>query len=82
MAAPDPEFDEIMGEIAADVQAPVAQAPVMDEPLAVDRDGFSAAVTAAIEAHPLITIAREMPAIYSNRERLVRKVGAHRTDLG
>jgi methylenetetrahydrofolate--tRNA-(uracil-5-)-methyltransferase len=27
--------------------------------LAVDRDGFSQAVTAAIEAHPLITIARE-----------------------
>lgn len=27
--------------------------------LAVDRDGFSAAVTAAIEAHPLITLARE-----------------------
>ena len=27
--------------------------------LAVDRDGFSAAVTAALEAHPLITIARE-----------------------
>ena len=27
--------------------------------LAVDRDGFSAAVTAAITAHPLITIARE-----------------------
>ena len=27
--------------------------------LAVDRDGFSAAVTAALEAHPLITIERE-----------------------
>jgi methylenetetrahydrofolate--tRNA-(uracil-5-)-methyltransferase len=27
--------------------------------LAVDRDGFSAAVTAALSAHPLITIARE-----------------------
>ena len=27
--------------------------------LAVDRDGFSAAVTAALEAHPLITISRE-----------------------
>ncbi|QRM55379.1 methylenetetrahydrofolate--tRNA-(uracil(54)-C(5))-methyltransferase (FADH(2)-oxidizing) TrmFO [Sinorhizobium sp. BG8] len=27
--------------------------------LAVDRDGFSAAVTAALEAHPLITIVRE-----------------------
>ena len=27
--------------------------------LAVDRDGFSAAVTAKLEAHPLITIARE-----------------------
>ncbi|HEY7386189.1 MAG TPA: methylenetetrahydrofolate--tRNA-(uracil(54)-C(5))-methyltransferase (FADH(2)-oxidizing) TrmFO [Beijerinckiaceae bacterium] len=27
--------------------------------LAVDRDGFSAAVTAALEAHPLVTIARE-----------------------
>ncbi|WP_353641269.1 methylenetetrahydrofolate--tRNA-(uracil(54)-C(5))-methyltransferase (FADH(2)-oxidizing) TrmFO [Mesorhizobium sp. WSM2239] len=27
--------------------------------LAVDRDGFSAAVTAELEAHPLITIARE-----------------------
>src|ERR1043166_6370311 len=27
--------------------------------LAVDRDGFSAAVTAALEAHPLIAIARE-----------------------
>ncbi|MGN6549414.1 MAG: methylenetetrahydrofolate--tRNA-(uracil(54)-C(5))-methyltransferase (FADH(2)-oxidizing) TrmFO [Pararhizobium sp.] len=27
--------------------------------LAVDRDGFSAAVTAAIESHPLITMARE-----------------------
>lgn len=27
--------------------------------LAVDRDGFSAAVTARLEAHPLITIARE-----------------------
>jgi len=27
--------------------------------LAVDREGFSAAVTAALEAHPLITIARE-----------------------
>ncbi|MEA2927762.1 MAG: methylenetetrahydrofolate--tRNA-(uracil-5-)-methyltransferase [Hyphomicrobiales bacterium] len=27
--------------------------------LAVDRDGFSAEVTAALEAHPLITIARE-----------------------
>jgi methylenetetrahydrofolate--tRNA-(uracil-5-)-methyltransferase len=27
--------------------------------LAVDRDGFSAAVTAALEAHPLITILRE-----------------------
>src|SRR5690606_16563960 len=27
--------------------------------LAVDRDGFSAAVTARIEAHPLITIMRE-----------------------
>jgi methylenetetrahydrofolate--tRNA-(uracil-5-)-methyltransferase len=27
--------------------------------LAVDRDGFSAAVTAALEAHPLITIMRE-----------------------
>src|SRR5918995_1677020 len=26
--------------------------------LAVDRDGFSAAVTAALEAHPLVTIAR------------------------
>src|SRR6478609_1315659 len=26
--------------------------------LAVDRDGFSAAVTVALEAHPLITIAR------------------------
>src|SRR4028119_914981 len=27
--------------------------------LAVDRDGFSAAVTAAIEAHPLIEVVRE-----------------------
>jgi methylenetetrahydrofolate--tRNA-(uracil-5-)-methyltransferase len=27
--------------------------------LAVDRDGFAAAVTAAIESHPLITVARE-----------------------
>jgi methylenetetrahydrofolate--tRNA-(uracil-5-)-methyltransferase len=27
--------------------------------LAVDRDGFSAAVTAALEAHPLITLCRE-----------------------
>ena len=27
--------------------------------LAVDRDGFSAAVTAALEAHPLVTICRE-----------------------
>ena len=27
--------------------------------LAVDRDGFSAAVTAALEAHPLVTIARD-----------------------
>src|SRR6185436_10681451 len=27
--------------------------------LAVDRDGFAAAVTARIEAHPLVTIARE-----------------------
>src|SRR5688572_22872329 len=27
--------------------------------LAVDRDGFSAAVTAALEAHPLVTIVRE-----------------------
>src|SRR3954451_2603163 len=27
--------------------------------LAVDRDGFSAAITAAIEGHPLIEIARE-----------------------
>src|SRR5215218_2585511 len=27
--------------------------------LAVDRDGFSAAVTARLEAHPLVTIARE-----------------------
>jgi methylenetetrahydrofolate--tRNA-(uracil-5-)-methyltransferase len=27
--------------------------------LAVDRDGFSAAVTAALESHPLVTIARE-----------------------
>jgi methylenetetrahydrofolate--tRNA-(uracil-5-)-methyltransferase len=27
--------------------------------LAVDRDGFSAAITAALEAHPLVTIARE-----------------------
>ncbi len=27
--------------------------------LAVDRDGFSAAVTTALEAHPLVTIARE-----------------------
>ena len=27
--------------------------------LAVDRDGFSAAVTAALESHPLITITRE-----------------------
>jgi methylenetetrahydrofolate--tRNA-(uracil-5-)-methyltransferase len=27
--------------------------------LAVDRDGFAAAVTAALEAHPLVTIARE-----------------------
>jgi methylenetetrahydrofolate--tRNA-(uracil-5-)-methyltransferase len=27
--------------------------------LAVDRDGFSTAVTAALEAHPLVTIARE-----------------------
>src|SRR5215212_3966882 len=27
--------------------------------LAVDRDGFAAAVTAAIEAHPLITVSRE-----------------------
>ncbi len=27
--------------------------------LAVDRDGFSAAVTAALEAHPLVTITRE-----------------------
>src|ERR671917_1642899 len=27
--------------------------------LAVDREGFSAAVTAALEAHPLVTIARE-----------------------
>src|SRR5215213_3729511 len=27
--------------------------------LAVDRDGFSAAVTAALEAHPLITVRRE-----------------------
>ena len=26
--------------------------------LAVDRDGFSAAVTAALEAHPLITLER------------------------
>src|SRR5215467_4904526 len=31
--------------------------------LAVDRDGFSAAVTAALEAHPLITIAREEVAL-------------------
>src|SRR5687767_14054263 len=27
--------------------------------LAVDREGFSAAVTAALQAHPLVTIARE-----------------------
>ena len=27
--------------------------------LAVDRDGFSAAVTAALESHPLITVTRE-----------------------
>ena len=27
--------------------------------LAVDRDGFSAAVTARLQAHPLITVARE-----------------------
>src|SRR5258707_1651238 len=27
--------------------------------LAVDRDGFSAAITAALEAHPLVTLARE-----------------------
>src|ERR671917_1613919 len=27
--------------------------------LAVDRDGFSAAVTAALEAHPLVTVRRE-----------------------
>src|SRR5205085_3586767 len=27
--------------------------------LAVDREGFAAAVTAALEAHPLITVARE-----------------------
>jgi methylenetetrahydrofolate--tRNA-(uracil-5-)-methyltransferase len=27
--------------------------------LAVDRDGFSAAVTARLEAHPLVTIVRE-----------------------
>ena len=27
--------------------------------LAVDRDGFSAAITAALESHPLVTIARE-----------------------
>src|SRR5260370_40096322 len=27
--------------------------------LAVDRDGFSAAVTAALEAHPLVTLCRE-----------------------
>ena len=32
--------------------------------LAVDRDGFSAAVTAALEAHPLITIERgEVPGL-------------------
>src|SRR5215213_10698496 len=31
--------------------------------LAVDRDGFSAAVTAALEAHPLITVAREETAL-------------------
>ncbi len=37
-----------------------------DEPftLAVDRDRFSAAVTAALEAHPLVTIVRgEVPAV-------------------
>jgi methylenetetrahydrofolate--tRNA-(uracil-5-)-methyltransferase len=27
--------------------------------LAVDRDGFSAAITAALEAHPLVTVCRE-----------------------
>ena len=31
--------------------------------LAVDRDGFSAAVTAALDSHPLITIAREEVAL-------------------
>src|SRR5215470_9875326 len=31
--------------------------------LAVDREGFAAAVTAAIESHPLITVAREEIAV-------------------
>ena len=36
-----------------------ARRDVAAAPLAVDRDGFSAAVTARLEGHPLITIARE-----------------------
>lgn len=38
---------------AADHQVPAGSA------LAVDRDGFSAAITATLEAHPLVTIVRE-----------------------
>ncbi|MBR0826079.1 hypothetical protein JQ596_11060 [Bradyrhizobium manausense] len=39
MAAPDPEFDEIIGEfsdVAAEVQAPVAEEPVAEEPAAAE----------------------------------------------
>ena len=55
--------------------------------LAVDRDGFSAAVTAALEAHPLITISREevgLPARRlgqrDRRDRPPHLAGARRCD--
>ena len=62
------ELGSIIMACAHDHQVPAGGA------LAVDRDGFSQAVTTQLEAHPLITIQREEIGRASCRERVYTSV--------
>lgn len=55
MAAPDPEFDEIIGEfseVAAEVQAPVAEEPVAEAPVAEEPAAAEPVAAEPIAAEP------------------------------
>ncbi|MBR0718855.1 hypothetical protein [Bradyrhizobium liaoningense] len=56
MAAPDPEFDEIIGElseVAAEVQAPVVEEPVVAEPVAEELAAAEPIAAEPIAAEPI-----------------------------